>query len=83
MAKEDFIQAYPVGGLLFQEGALLKDLGRSINVYDPANSNNLYQVYRQMMLVSGAGQEGISSQIGYVCTWAADGTSQAILGRVG
>lgn len=83
MAKEDFIQAYPLADLFFPAGSMIKDLGRFIHVYDPANSNNLWQVYRQMMLVSGTAQEGISSKIGYVCTWSADGTSQALLARVG
>jgi hypothetical protein len=86
MSISSFNTAYQANiytGLVFPVGSLLKDLGRFIHVYDPSNSNNLWRVYRQMMLVSGITQEGISSQIGYVCTWAADGISQAILGRVG
>ena len=81
MSLENFTAAY-IPTLLFLQNQLVKDLGRSINVYDPANSNNLYQVYRQVMLVYGPGIEGISTQIAYVCTWSDDNT-HALLARMG
>ena len=86
MPKNNFINAYPYT-TVFLNGNLLKDLGRSINVYDPNNSNNLYQVYRQVMLISGpigtGGYEGVTSKIAYICTWSADGYGQADLARMG
>jgi len=81
MSLENFTAAYNPT-LLFLQNQLVKDLGRAIHVYDPANSNNLYQVYRQVMLVYGPGIEGISSQIAYVCTWSDDNTN-ALLARTG
>ena len=86
MPISDFNNAYPFT-TVFLNGNLLKDLGRSINVYDPSNSNNLYQVYRQLMLISGpigSGKyEGVTTKIAYVCTWSADGYGQADLARIG
>ena len=86
MPKSDFLNAYP-NKAIFLNGQLLKDLGRSINVYDPAYSNNLYQIFRQVMWISGTrgtGRfEGVTNQIAYVCTWSADGTGQADLARMG
>ena len=82
----DFFNAYP-STAIFLNGNLLKDLGRSINVYDPSSSNNLYQVYRQVMLISGprgsGGYEGVTNKIAYICTWSADGYGQADLARMG
>ena len=81
MALETFLAAYN-STAIFLQNQLVKDLGRSINVYDPASSNNLYQVYRQVMLLYGPGIEGISTQIAYVCTWSDDDT-HALLARMG
>jgi hypothetical protein len=85
MTIQEFAAAYP-STAIFLAGQIVKDLGRFINVFDPGNSNNLYQVYRQVMLYSGPpnGQyEGVTKQIAYICTWSADGVSQADYARTG
>jgi hypothetical protein len=86
MPISDFLNAFP-NTAVFLNGQLLKDLGRSINVYDPAASNNLYQIFRQVMLISGTrgsgGFEGVTNKIAYICTWSADGVGQADLARMG
>ena len=85
LSIQAFTAAYP-STAIFLAGQVVKDLGRSINVFDPANSNNLYQIYRQVMLFSGPdnGQyEGVTKQIAYICTWSADGVSQADVARTG
>jgi len=85
MTKTNFGLAYQFT-LVFLQGQMLKDLGRFIHVYDPSNSNNLYQVYRQVMLVDGlrgtAIYEGVTPKIGYICTWSADDT-HVLLARIG
>ena len=82
MTISDFASAYPTV-VQYQTGEILKDLGRAIHVYDPDHSNNLAQIYAQVMQISNATQEGISSKIAYVCSWSADGVSQGLLARVG
>ena len=48
---------------------LLKDLGRSITVYDPTTSAHV-AVFRQIMQVKGpVGNEGNSTFQAYICTW--------------
>ena len=83
MSIADFNTAY-APTMQYLVGFMLKDLGRFIHVYDPNSSNNLYQIYRQVMLVgpqrptNSAGFEGVTSQISYVCTWSADNTSSPL-----
>lgn len=51
---------------------LLKDLGRTITVYDPANNNMHIAIFRQVMVVNGLNVEGIPNGTGkfcYICTW--------------
>jgi hypothetical protein len=87
MSIKDFNDAYK-NTTQFLVGFMVKDLGRFIHVYDPASANNLYQIFRQVMLVGpqrvtgSAGYEGVTSQIAYVCTWSAD-NSHAVLSRTG
>ena len=87
MTIANFKKAY-ANTTQFLVGFMVKDLGRFIHVYDPNSANNLYQVYRQVMLVGpqtitgSAGNEGVTTQIAYVCTWSADNT-HAILSRTG
>jgi hypothetical protein len=82
MSATDFASAYPPS-FAFLTGDMVKDLGRSINVYDTAVGNNLLFVYRQVMLVNNSSAEGITGKIAYVCTWSADGTTRAQLARIG
>ena len=72
---------------------LLKDLGRSITVYDPANNNAHIAIFRQVLVVNGANVEGISgipispantappftpnTTITYICTWVDSPTRSA------
>ncbi len=72
---------------------LLKDLGRSITVYDPANNNAHIAIFRQVMVVNGKNVEGISgipispantappftpnTTITYICTWVDSPTRTA------
>jgi hypothetical protein len=82
MTTTDFASAYQQE-IVYREADIVKDLGRFIHVYDPSNSNNLVQVFRQVMLLQNGRFEGITSIISYICTWSADGTSQAVLARMG
>jgi len=82
MSTTDFASAYQQT-IIFQEADMVKDLGRFIHVYDPSNSNNLVQVFRQVMLIQNGKYEGVTSKIAYVCTWSADGLSDAKLARIG
>jgi len=70
MTTTDFRSSYGNNTGVFPAGSLLKDMGRSIQVYEPTLSNNTMYIFRQMMLIDGVNYEGISNQIGYVCTWA-------------
>lgn len=70
MSYTDFKAAYGNNTGVFPAGALLKDMGRFIHVYDPTIRNNKIYIFRQMMEINGATVEGISDKIGYVCTWA-------------
>lgn len=40
------------------EQSLLKDMGRQITIYDPANNLHL-AIYREVQVVNGAGSEGV------------------------
>lgn len=82
MTIANFTAAYPQT-VVFLAGDMVKDLGRQINVYNPSNNNVLYQIFRQVMLVSGIRYEGISSKIAYICTWDANGDTQIRLARCG
>jgi len=82
MSTTDFASAYQPS-IVFQPADMVKDLGRSIYVYFPSSSNNQVQIFRQVMLVSSRNYEGITTKIGYVCTWSADGLSDAKLARIG
>lgn len=82
MTTTDFASAYQQE-IIFREADMVKDLGRFIHVYDTSNSNNLVQVFRQVMLLQNGRFEGITSIIAYICTWSADGISQAVLARIG
>lgn len=82
MTTIDFASAYQQT-VIYRSADMVKDLGRFIHVYDPSNSNNLVQVFRQVMLVQNGKTEGVTSKIAYVCTWSADGLSDAKLARIG
>jgi len=69
--------------IVYRVADMVKDMGRFIHVYDPSNSNNLVQVFRQVMLLQNGKAEGITSKIAYVCTWSASGLSDAKLARIG
>jgi len=84
MTIADFKGAY-ARTMEYRTGFMLKDLGRFIHVYDPNSANNLYQIYRQVMLVGqqsittgSAGNEGVTTQISYICTWSSDNTSSPL-----
>lgn len=57
--------------ITFTGGYLLKDLGRQITVYDPTTPGSAHiAIFRQVMQVFGpAGNEGVSTNIAYICTW--------------
>jgi hypothetical protein len=82
MSKTDFASAYQQT-VVFLVADMVKDLGRFIHVYDTANSNNLVQVFRQVMLLQNGTTEGVTTKIAYVCTWSADGLTDAKLARIG
>lgn len=82
MTTTQFAAAYPPT-VLFLQADMVKDLGRFIHVYDPAFSNNLVQVFRQVMLIQNGMFEGVTSKIAYICTWSADGLTDAPLARIG
>ena len=82
MSTTDFASAYQQTAV-FREADMVKDLGRFIHVYDRSYSNNLVQVFRQVMLLKNGRSEGITSTIAYVCTWSADGLTDAKLSRIG
>jgi len=55
---------------LFVGNYLLKDLGRQITVYNSNVTGSPHvAVFRQVMQVNGPNREGISSNIGFICTW--------------
>lgn len=82
MSTTDFASAYQQT-VVYQPGDMVKDLGRSINVYNTDYSNNLVQVFRQVMLIQNGRYEGITTKIAYVCTWSADGLTDGHLARIG
>jgi len=82
MSVTEFASAYQQT-VLYQVADMVKDMGRFIHVYDPSRSNNLVQVFRQVMLLQNRSAEGITTKIAYVCTWSADGISDAKLARIG
>jgi len=82
MTTTDFASAYQQT-VLYLPGDMVKDLGRFIHVYDPAYSNNLVQVFRQVMLLKNRAFEGVTTKIAYVCTWSADGLTDGQLARIG
>jgi len=71
MTNTAFNAAFTDTPSLFGLGWLLKDLGRQITVYDPTTPGSAHvAIFRQVMQVRGApGNEGISSNIAYICTW--------------
>jgi len=57
-------------------GILLKDLGRTVVVYNPSARNLHTAVFRQVQRVNSATTEGVGniSEIYYIQVWAANGT---------
>jgi len=57
-------------------GVFLKDLGRSISVYDASNNETQLAVFRQVQELSGAGvgTEGVGSTgpHPFICVWSAN-----------
>jgi len=66
-----FNGAFTATPATFTSGNLLKDLGRQITVYDPTTPGSAHiALFRQVMQVIGpAGNEGVSTNIAYICTW--------------
>ena len=72
MQHTAFTAAYEPSTVTFAPtGFLLKDLGRQITVYDPTTPGSAHiAVFRQVMQVFGPpGNEGVSANIAYICTW--------------
>ena len=71
MQTTTFNAAFTATPATFTGGNLLKDLGRQITVYDPTTPGSAHiALFRQVMQVVGpAGNEGVSSNIAYICTW--------------
>lgn len=85
------------GGLSFTplavsdiSGALFKDMGRQLTIYDPASpTSNHIAVFRQVQRVLGSGSEGVGSSAPvvpetylanlYVKVWSADGSGVAVV----
>lgn len=80
MTLTDFSGAFVAGGAQIASATLLKDMGRQITVYDPANNNAHIAIFRQVMLVNGLNVEGVPTistgipyvppnSYTYICTW--------------
>ena len=78
-----FKAAFASSDAALVNGNLLKDLGRQITVYDATTTGVVgsphVAVFRQVMLLNGADQEGIppsgSPAIFYICVWLDNKTS--------
>ncbi len=70
MSVTDFNTAFDPSSNIVA-GSLLKDLGRQITVYDPSTSlaSPHVAIFRQVMVMNGASNEGISNRIFYICVW--------------
>ena len=69
MTDDDFIAAFTATAS-FGPNLLLKDLGRQITVYDTTVPGSAHiAIFRQVMEVLGPLDEGISTNIAYICTW--------------
>lgn len=78
MSSFDFVQ-YTSDPTAAGVGVFLKDLGRSITVYDASNNEAQLAVFRQVQELSGTGvgTEGVGS-IGphpFICVWSANDTN--------
>jgi len=79
MDVSSFVAAFTDTPNVFTGTCLLKDLGRQITVYDPSITGSPHvALFRQVMEVNGPGQEGISSNIAYICVWT-DGINPTFL----
>ena len=71
MMDVEFVAAFVPSSISFASDLLLKDLGRQITVYDTTGTGSPHiAIFRQVMQVNGPLEEGISSNIAYICTWA-------------
>lgn len=75
MTVTEFDDATTPSSALLDAGMLLKDLGRTVVVYDPTNRNLHTAVYRQVQRVNSVTTGGVGniSDIVYIRVWSADG----------
>lgn len=77
MTINDFTSATTPSTANLDAGYLLKDLGRTVVVYDPSNRNLHRAVFRQVQRVNSATTEGVGNinEIYYILVWAASGAA--------
>lgn len=79
MDASSFVAAFTNTPNTFSDYYLLKDLGRQITVYNQNIVGDPHvAILRQVMQVNGPGQEGISSNIAFICVWT-DGLNPVFL----
>ena len=63
-----------IQGLDLPIGTFLKDMGRTISVYDASNNQTQLAIFRQVQEISNAGTEGTeggSTDNPFICVWSA------------